>query len=254
MNLILFSILIIFAGVSAEKFRYRCYEDVCTYPTTFCNANEKRCSHCRYGCMDEVIPPACSRYCKRQQRQELKRERKMKEDQILAVEPAYCPKDSVVVRVQQKDVCVPCPEGLNRLSNSSSFRIDKGACYDYRDGECAMGDLVPTSSIYSYSCAMKCECDINRCYYGNPCTCLTAPPCEENQELDTKTGKCVPCKDGFVKPETGCHPCIPVMDSMAYFRPAKLLKILNATITYFKPKKIEDNSILSQGYLVIVHN
>lgn len=128
------------------------------------------------------------------------------------VEPITCPDSTVVHRGITADICVPCPDKTGRHTETTSFRND--GCYPYEDQpyrDCAYGDHIPSLARSSSKCPLRCECDKSRCYYGDPCLCRLSKPCPVNEELND-AGQCEKCKIGFIKPEIGCHSCVPIED------------------------------------------
>ncbi|XP_048730794.2 uncharacterized protein LOC125647960 [Ostrea edulis] len=107
----------------------------------------------------------------------------------------------------EEEKCVPCPQSKAQpfLSHSDEHRH----CF-LPERRCNNRDTIPIENgTFSPSCAVQkfCECNTSKCFYGNPCICeRNFEPCGVNEEMNAE-GECVKCKEGYVKPYTGCDQC-----------------------------------------------
>lgn len=119
--------------------------------------------------------------------------------------PIECPSEkyelSKTRRCQVK--CIPCEKGCSAGVKQSSFR-PRRFC-DIIDERCPPDTRYSTAN--TTDCRFPCECDLDKCAYGDPHACNISENCDKNFYL-TKEGNCVKCPEGYSKPEIGCHGCM----------------------------------------------
>jgi len=194
--------------LSMIKFKYRCNINFCTFPEEYCDVVELVCKSCFESiCFWKKIPEECVFKCLWYENWE-KTSRKKTVTSKLATSPVTCSiNSSVLPKNDLEDGCYLCPSGTERHSITSSYRDDKETCYVYES--CPVQDTIPTGTYRTEEFPLKCDCDHNRCYFGVSTHCMKRiVQCNAGYEMNS-TGGCVPCADFFVKPEKGCHRCVP---------------------------------------------